>query len=58
MKPNRLQGALEKNQGMQTVLDLTEELRDRHNVMSDSFLTSYELRQELLKRNVTMVGTV
>ncbi|CAJ1064646.1 uncharacterized protein LOC121561831 [Xyrichtys novacula] len=47
----------EKNLGMRVVLDVTEGLRDR-NVTCDNFFTSYELGQQLLKRNMTMVGTV
>ncbi|CAJ1081244.1 piggyBac transposable element-derived protein 4-like [Xyrichtys novacula] len=47
----------EKNLGMQVVLDVMEGLRDR-NVTCDNFFTSYELGQQLLKRKMTMVGTV
>ncbi|XP_069017652.1 piggyBac transposable element-derived protein 4-like [Embiotoca jacksoni] len=50
-------GGSEKNQGMRVVLDVTEGLGGR-NVTCDNFFTSYELGRELLKRNVTMVGTV
>ncbi|CAB4067319.1 unnamed protein product [Lepeophtheirus salmonis] len=50
-------GHPEKNQGMRVVLDLTEGLRD-HNVTCDNFFTSYQLGQQLLKRKITMVGTV
>lgn len=50
-------GGLEKNQGMRVVLDVTEGLRG-HNVTCDNFFTSYELGQQLLKRKVTMVGTI
>ncbi|XP_051522644.1 piggyBac transposable element-derived protein 4-like [Myxocyprinus asiaticus] len=50
-------GGLEKNQGMRVVLDVTDGLR-RHNVMCDNFFTSYELSQQLLRRKITMVGTV
>ncbi|CAJ1083086.1 piggyBac transposable element-derived protein 4-like [Xyrichtys novacula] len=46
----------EKNLGMRVVLDVTEGLRDR-NVTCDNFFTSYELGQQLLKRNMTMVDT-
>ncbi|CAJ1087251.1 piggyBac transposable element-derived protein 4-like [Xyrichtys novacula] len=47
----------EKNLGMQVLHDVTEGLRDR-NVTCDNFFTSYELGQQLLKRKMTMVGTV
>ncbi|KAJ8398088.1 hypothetical protein AAFF_G00431650 [Aldrovandia affinis] len=50
-------GGPEKNQGMRVVLDVTEGLRG-HNVTCDNFFTSYELGQQLLKRKITMVGTV
>ncbi|XP_047241326.1 piggyBac transposable element-derived protein 4-like [Girardinichthys multiradiatus] len=50
-------GCPEKNQGMQLVLDVTEALRG-HNVTCDNSFTSYELGQQLLKRKITMVGTV
>lgn len=49
--------APEKNQGMRVVLDLTRELRGQ-NVTCDNFFTSYKLGQMLLKRNLTMLGTV
>ncbi|CAJ1071446.1 piggyBac transposable element-derived protein 1-like [Xyrichtys novacula] len=42
---------------MRVVLDVTEGLRDR-NITCDNFFTSYELGQQLLKRKMTMVGTV
>lgn len=47
----------EKNQGMRVVLDLTHGLRGQ-NVTCDNFFTSYQLGQMLLKRNLTMLGTV
>ena len=50
-------GGPEKNQGMRVVLDVTDGLRG-HNVTCDNFLNSYELSQQLLKRKITMVGTV
>ncbi|CAB1350802.1 unnamed protein product [Coregonus sp. 'balchen'] len=50
-------GGPEKNQGMRVVLDLTQGLRG-HNVTCDNFFTSYELARQLLRRNVTVVGTV
>ncbi|KAE8298350.1 hypothetical protein D5F01_LYC02844 [Larimichthys crocea] len=50
-------GCPEKTQGMRVVLDVTEGLRG-HNVTCDNFFTSYELGQQLLKRKITMVGTV
>lgn len=50
-------GCPEKNQGMRVVLDVTEGLRG-HNVIFDHFFISHELGQQLLKRKITMVGTV
>ncbi|XP_071315182.1 piggyBac transposable element-derived protein 4-like [Trachinotus anak] len=50
-------GRAEKNQGMCVVLDMTAGLQG-HNITCDNFFTSYALGQELLKRKLTMVGTV
>ncbi|XP_029580542.1 piggyBac transposable element-derived protein 4-like, partial [Salmo trutta] len=50
-------GGLEKNQGTRVVLDVTDGLRG-HNVTCDNFFTSCELSQQLLKRKITIVGTV
>ena len=54
-KPTR--GGPEKNQGMRVVPDVTSGLMG-HNVTCDNLFTSYELSQQLLKRKITMVGTV
>ncbi|CAK6976223.1 piggyBac transposable element-derived protein 4-like [Scomber scombrus] len=50
-------GAVERNQGMRVVLDVTKGLTGR-NVTCDNLFTSYELGQRLLHRDMTMVGTV
>ncbi|XP_047460931.1 piggyBac transposable element-derived protein 4-like [Mugil cephalus] len=50
-------GKAEKKQGMRVVLDMTTGLQG-HNITCDNFFTSYALGQELLKRKLTMVGTV
>ncbi|XP_060780363.1 piggyBac transposable element-derived protein 4-like [Neoarius graeffei] len=50
-------GAPEKNQGMRVVLDMAQGLSG-HNITCDNFFTSHKLGQELLKRKVTMLGTV
>ncbi|XP_024151020.1 piggyBac transposable element-derived protein 4-like [Oryzias melastigma] len=50
-------GRAEKNQGMRVVLDMTTGLQG-HNITCDNFFTSHALGQELLKRKLTMVGTV
>ncbi|KAJ8393021.1 hypothetical protein AAFF_G00069250 [Aldrovandia affinis] len=42
---------------MWVVLDMTQGLRG-HNITCDNFFTSYDLGQELLKKKLTMVGTV
>ena len=48
----------ERNQGLRVVLDLcTRDLKGR-NVTVDNFFTSYELGQALLKRKMTMIGTI
>ncbi|XP_038128076.1 piggyBac transposable element-derived protein 4-like [Cyprinodon tularosa] len=49
--------APEKNQGTRVVLDMAEGLHG-HNITCDNFFTSYALGEELLKRQVTMLGTV
>lgn len=50
-------GVAEKNQGMRVVLDMTQGLCG-HNITCNNFFTSHKLGQELLKRKLTMVGTV
>lgn len=50
-------GQREKNQGMRVVLQMTEGLHG-NTITCDNFFTSYALGQELLKRKLTMVGTV
>lgn len=50
-------GAPERKQGMRVVLEMAEGLGG-HNVMCDNFFTSHELDQVLLKKKITMVGTV
>lgn len=55
----KISGAVpEKKQGLRVVLDLcSTELKSR-NVTIDNFFTTYELGKMLLKRNLTMVGTI
>ncbi|KAL7403957.1 hypothetical protein ABVT39_007812 [Epinephelus coioides] len=50
-------GHPERNQGTRVVLDLTQGLSGR-NITCDNFFTSYNLGQRLLRRGLTMVGTV
>ena len=50
-------GRPERGQGMRVVLDVTEGLHG-HNVTCDNYFTSYELARQLLKRKITVVGTV
>nr|XP_020470705.1 LOW QUALITY PROTEIN: piggyBac transposable element-derived protein 4-like [Monopterus albus] len=50
-------GVPERNQAMRVVLDLVEKLKG-HNITCNNFFTSYKLGQELLKRKLTMVGTI
>lgn len=47
----------EKDQGLRVVLDLSYGLKG-HNITCDNFFSSYKLGQMLLKRNLTMVGTM
>ena len=47
----------EKDQGHRVVLDLSYGLKE-HNITCDNFFSSYKLGQMLLKRNLTMVGTM
>ncbi|KAG1971378.1 hypothetical protein F2P79_002510 [Pimephales promelas] len=47
----------EKNQGMRVVLDMTSGLQG-HTITCDNFFTSYALGEELLRRKMTMIGTV
>ncbi|XP_026164326.1 piggyBac transposable element-derived protein 4-like [Mastacembelus armatus] len=49
--------APEKNQGLRVVLDMAEGLNG-HSITCDHFFTLYALDEELLKRKVTMLGTV
>lgn len=50
-------GPPEKNQGKRVVLNMAEGLSG-HNITCDNFFTSYALGEELLKRKITMLGTV
>ncbi len=50
-------GKSEKDQGMRVVLDMTDGL-EGHTITCDNFFTSYALGQELLRRKMTMIGTV
>ncbi|KAM4016931.1 LOW QUALITY PROTEIN: piggyBac transposable element-derived protein 4-like [Anomaloglossus baeobatrachus] len=45
---------IRKKQGTRVVLDMMT----GHNITCDNFFTSYDLEQELLRRKITMVGTV
>lgn len=49
--------AAEKNQGLRVVNDLVHGLKG-HNVTCDNFFTSYDLGQLLLKKQLTMIGTI
>ncbi|XP_038576656.1 piggyBac transposable element-derived protein 4-like [Micropterus salmoides] len=50
-------GQPEKNQGKRVVLEMAEGLRGQ-TITCDNFFTSHALGQELLKRKLSMVGTV
>lgn len=47
----------EKGQGERVVLDLVSKYRGR-NVTCDNFFTTHSLASKLLKKNITLVGTV
>ncbi|KAE8300066.1 Activating transcription factor 7-interacting protein 1 [Larimichthys crocea] len=47
----------EVNQGMSLVLDMTEELKG-HVVTCDKYFTSFTLADELLRRNLALVGAI
>ncbi|XP_019111959.2 activating transcription factor 7-interacting protein 1 isoform X3 [Larimichthys crocea] len=47
----------EVNQGMSLVLDMTEELKG-HVVTCDKYFTSFTLADELLRRNLALVGVI
>ncbi|GAV08486.1 hypothetical protein RvY_18168-1 [Ramazzottius varieornatus] len=53
-------GAAEKNQGQRVVLDLVEYLGNQsgRNVTTDNFFTSLMLGEALLKKNISLVGTM
>ncbi|XP_035521007.1 uncharacterized protein LOC118330532 isoform X2 [Morone saxatilis] len=48
----------EVNQGMRVVLDMTEGLQGVNTVTCDRSFTSYALAEQLLKRKMTLVGTM
>lgn len=49
----------EVNQGKRVVIDLVQHLaQSGRNITTDNFFTSYDLGQELLKMNLTLVGTL
>lgn len=50
-------GAPERNQGRRVVLQMSEGLQG-HCITCDNFFTSYNLGAELLKRKLTLIGTV
>ncbi|GAU97127.1 hypothetical protein RvY_08480 [Ramazzottius varieornatus] len=53
-------GAAEKNQGQRVVLDLVEYLGNQsgRNVTTDNFFTSLTLGEALLKKKISLVGTM
>lgn len=48
----------ERNQGKRVVLDLIDGLKQGRNITTDNFFTCYDLAQELLIKNFTLVGTM
>ncbi|XP_059415375.1 piggyBac transposable element-derived protein 4-like [Carassius carassius] len=50
-------GEPERNQGMRVVLQMSEGLQG-HCITCDNFFTSYNFGVELLKRKLTLIGTV
>ncbi|KRY39494.1 PiggyBac transposable element-derived protein 4 [Trichinella spiralis] len=53
----RTSGIRGKNQGMRVVLDLTAGLKG-NNSICDHFFTSHELTMQLLKKKLTILGTI
>ncbi|KAL1232967.1 PiggyBac transposable element-derived protein [Trichinella spiralis] len=53
----RASGIRGKNQGMRVVLDLTAGLKG-NNSICDHFFTSHELTMQLLKKKLTILGTI
>lgn len=51
-------GVVDTNQGMRVVLRLSEPLPAGRNITFDNFFTSMPLAKELLKRNLTCIGTM
>ncbi|GAU91706.1 hypothetical protein RvY_03912 [Ramazzottius varieornatus] len=53
-------GVAEKNQGQRVVLDLVEYLGNKsgRNLTTDNFFTSMALGEALLKKNISLVGTM
>lgn len=49
---------LEKKIRQRVVLQLTECLSDGFNITTDNFFTTTELALELLKNNMTLLGTI
>lgn len=50
-------GAAERNQGKRVVLEMSQGLSS-HNITCNNCFMSYNLGQKLLKRKLTMVGTI
>ncbi|XP_039956871.1 piggyBac transposable element-derived protein 4-like [Bactrocera tryoni] len=48
----------ERNQGERVILSLSEPLPRGHTITCDNFFTTYNLAVQLLRRNITLVGTV
>ena len=48
----------ERNQGKRVVLDLSESLPPGRGITTDNFFTGVDLAQELLKRKLTLLGTI
>ncbi|KRZ81757.1 PiggyBac transposable element-derived protein 4 [Trichinella sp. T8] len=53
----RASGIREKNQGMRVLLYLTAGLKG-NNITCDNFFTSQELAMQLLKKKLTILGTI
>ena len=54
----KIDNKIEREQGKRVVISLSRCLESGHNITVDNFFCSYSLGQELLKNNITMLGTI
>ena len=54
----KIDGKREVNQAHRVVMNMTKPLQSGHNVTFDNFFTSKSVAEDLLRRNITCLGTV